>query len=351
MSGYLGGIKQDGKTGKYSGDSRFAFFKKCVKIIMMKELIDKFIQYLITEKNASEHTLRNYLSDLNQFFNFIKQSQTGSSPDAEELQPERIDPMVIKSFLEELYRKNKKSSIARKLASLRSFFRFLMREGIIKQNPAEIVATPRQEKRLPPFLSVDEIFALLEIPDQSTVLGRRDKAILEFLYATGVRVSELVGLNLSCLVLDLGITRVLGKGRKERIVLLGSKAIAALRGWLEVRGSLQGKEVQEDDQEAVFLNGRGGRLSARSVARIVDKYIVRSALLRKISPHSLRHTFATHLLDAGADLRGIQELLGHVSLSTTQKYTHLSLDHLMEVYDKAHPRAMAQRGDKTPRIS
>ena len=220
-----------------------------------------------------------------------------------------------------------------------------MRESIIKQNPAEIVATPRQEKPLPRFLSVDEIFALLEIPDQSTVLGRRDKAILEFLYASGVRVSELVGLNLSSLDLDLGITRVLGKGRKERIVLLGSKAIAALRSWLEIRESLQEPEVAEDDQEAVFLNSRGKRLSARSVARVVDKYIVRCALLRKISPHSLRHTFATHLLDAGADLRGIQELLGHVSLSTTQKYTHLSLDHLMEVYDKAHPRATVQRGE------
>ncbi len=310
----------------------------------MKDSIDKFIQYLITEKNASEHTLRNYLSDLNQFSDFIKHSKRCSSLNTEELQPEKIGPMVIKYFLEELYRKNKKSSIARKLASLRSFFRFLVREGIIKQNPAEIVATPRQEKPLPSFLSVDEIFALLKIPDQSTVLGRRDKAILEFLYASGARVSELVGLNLSCLDLDLGIARVLGKGRKERIVLLGSKAIAALRSWLEIRGSLQGPEVAEDGREAVFLNYRGERLSARSVARIVDKYIVRCALLRKISPHSLRHTFATHLLDNGADLRGVQELLGHVSLSTTQKYTHLSLDHLMEVYDKAHPRAMGNKG-------
>ncbi|UCD83617.1 MAG: tyrosine recombinase XerC [Deltaproteobacteria bacterium] len=309
----------------------------------MKTSIDKFIQYLITEKNASEHTLRNYMSDLNQFLDFVKKSKCGSSPDSEVLKPEKIDPTVIKAFLEELYRKNKKSSIARKLASLRSFFRFLLREGIIKQNPTEMVATPRQEKRLPRFLSVDETFALLEIPDQSTALGRRDKAILEFLYATGVRVSELVGLNLSALDLNLGITRVLGKGRKERIVLLGSKAIAALKNWLEIREGLQGPEVSEEDREAVFLNSRGRRLSARSVARIIDKYINRCALLRKISPHSLRHTFATHLLDAGADLRGIQELLGHVSLSTTQKYTHLSLDHLMEVYDKAHPRATVNR--------
>ncbi len=311
----------------------------------MKESVDKFIQYLLAEKNASEHTVRNYLSDLNQFSDFIRHFQPDSTPSSEELKPEKIDPAAIKSFLEELYRKNKKSSIARKLASLRSFFRFLVRENIIKQNPAEIVATPRQEKPLPRFLSVDEIFALLEIPDQSTALGRRDKAILEFLYASGVRVSELVGLNLSSLDLDLGIARVLGKGRKERIVLLGSKAIAALRSWLEIRESLQGPEVAEDDQKAVFLNNRGRRLSTRSVARTVDKYIVRCALLRKISPHSLRHTFATHLLDAGADLRGIQELLGHVSLSTTQKYTHLSLDHLMEVYDKAHPRATVQRGE------
>lgn len=306
----------------------------------MKDAIDKFVRYLTAEKNASEHTVRNYLSDLNQFSDFIKHSLPSSSPDSEEPRPEKIDATVIKSFLAELYRKNKKSSIARKLASLRSFFRFLVREGIVQQNPAEIVATPRQEKHLPPFLSIDEIFALLEIPDQSTALGKRDKAILEFLYATGVRVSELVGLSLSYLDLDLGITRVMGKGRKERIVLLGSKAITALKSWLEVRENLQGPGAAEDDRNAVFLNHRGKRLSARSVARIVDKYIVRSALLRKISPHSLRHTFATHLLDNGADLRGIQELLGHVSLSTTQKYTHLSLDHMMEVYDKAHPRAM-----------
>jgi integrase/recombinase XerC len=207
------------------------------------------------------------------------------------------------------------------------------------QSPAEIVATPKQEKNLPSFLSVDEVFSLVESPEKSTPWGARDRAILETLYSCGIRVSELVGLSDGNVDFHLGIVRVYGKGRKERIVPIGEKAVEALRAYLPQRDGVLARRKRFGPQAPLFINPRGTRLTARSVARILQKHILQSGLLRKVSPHGLRHTFATHLLDAGADLRAIQELLGHVSLSTTQRYTHVSMDKLMEVYDKAHPRA------------
>ncbi len=255
----------------------------------------------------------------------------------------KIDHVMVRSYLGSLYKKNRKSSIARKLASIRSFLKFLVRERVISANPAQLVSTPRQGKSIPVALSVDDAFRLVESAGRGSIRDRRDRAILETLYSSGLRVGELVGLNVDTVDLDLGVVRVMGKGRKERIVPLGSKAVTALTSYLERRGEfvrVTGKE------EALFLNARGRRLTARSVARIVGKYARQCGLPKLVSPHSLRHTFATHLLDGGADLRGIQELLGHASLSTTQKYTHVGIDRLIDVYDRAHPRSWRNRGEQ-----
>jgi integrase/recombinase XerC len=257
---------------------------------------------------------------------------------------EKVDRMDIRRYLSFLYRKNKKSSIARKISTLRSFFKFLVREQALASNPAKSVRAPKVEKHLPTTLTVDEAFRLMEaprhplrnasldIPQKDGRTIERDRAILELLYSSGLRVGELVGINLNQLDLDLGIVKVMGKGRKERIVPVGMKATEALKAYLGERGVLAGGEP-------LFINPRGGRLTTRTVGRVVKSYSRRSGIFRKVSPHSLRHTFATHLLDAGADIREIQEMLGHASLSTTQRYTHLSMGKLMEVYDKAHPRS------------
>jgi integrase/recombinase XerC len=293
-----------------------------------QNLIRQFIHYLSAEKNASPHTCRNYLRDLEQFESFL-----------EEMAIEKVDRMVLRRYLSFLHRKNRKSSIARKLSTLRSFYRYLVREQVLSANPAKPVATPKVEKLLPTTLTVDEAFRLMESPSKdqkSRESELRDRAILELLYSSGLRVSELVGLNLNRVDPDLGIVRVMGKGRKERIVPVGAKAVEALKSYLETRGILE-------EGSPLFVNLRKGRLTDRSVARLVKKYGRQSGIFRKISPHSLRHTFATHLLDAGADLREIQEMLGHVSLSTTQRYTHLTVGKLMEVYDKAHPRSFRNR--------
>jgi integrase/recombinase XerC len=247
---------------------------------------------------------------------------------------EKVDRLAIRRYLSFLHRRNKKSSIARKISTLRSFFKYLVREKLATCNPAKSVSTPKVEKPLPTTLTVDEAFRLMETPEKKK--GLRDRAILELLYSSGIRVGELVGLNLDQLDLDLGIVKVMGKGRKERIVPVGSKAIEALKAYLEKRRILDGKEP-------LFLNSRGGRLTARSVGRLIKKYTKRSGIFRRISPHTLRHSFATHLLDAGADIREIQEMLGHASLSTTQRYIHLSPGKLMEVYDKAHPRSFRSK--------
>ncbi|MFH2012167.1 MAG: tyrosine recombinase XerC [Pseudomonadota bacterium] len=309
----------------------------------MESLINKFSLYLQIEKNASENTCRNYISDLNQFLNFLKTQKLCIEKDNKEIDITRIDHIVIRAYLMELYGKNKKTSIARKLASLRTFFKFLVKEEVLSNNPAAVVTTPKQEKHIPAFLSVDEMFRLVEKPFKSSILEYRDRAILEVLYSCGIRVSELVGLNIDDLDFSLGIIKVRGKGRKERIVPIGDKAIEALRDYLERVNELKEKNIKGNPKEElanpIFLNFRGERLSSRSVVRIVKKYVFQCGIMRDIGPHSIRHSFATHLLDAGADLRSIQELLGHKSLGTTQKYTHISIDKLMEVYDKAHPRS------------
>jgi integrase/recombinase XerC len=294
-----------------------------------KGLIHQFIHYLSTEKNASPHTCRCYQTDLEEFQDFLK-SSGGYLTSMDEDTIKKVDRLAIRKYLSFLHRKNRKSSIARKVSTLRSFYKYLMREQIISSNPAKAVATPKAEKPLPTALTVDEAFRLMESPKEKERL--RDRAILELLYSSGLRVSELVGLDGNHLDLELGIVKVMGKGRKERIVPVGKKAMEALKAYLTDRGHVEANAP-------IFLNTRGGRLTSRSVGRLVKKYSRQSGVFRKISPHSLRHTFATHLLDAGADIREIQEMLGHTSLSTTQRYTHVSLGKLMEVYDKAHPRS------------
>jgi len=307
--------------------------------IEKRGFVDQFIHYLSLEKNASPHTCRCYRRDLEGFEDFLKNSGMYVSSTGK-VEMEKVDRMAIRKYLSFLHRKNKKSSIARKISTLRSFFKYMVREQVIPSNPAKGVSTPKVEKTLPSTLTVDEAFRLMESPttisekpsEGSKEKGLRDRAILELLYSSGLRVSELVGLNSNQLDLDLGIVRVIGKGRKERIVPVGVKAIEALEAYLEKRGMLEG-------EEPIFVNSLGGRLTARSVGRLMKRYARHSGIFRKVSPHSLRHTFATHLLDAGADIREIQEMLGHSSLSTTQRYTHVSMGKLMEVYDKAHPRS------------
>ena len=322
-------------------------------------LIHQFMHYLSIEKNASPHTCRCYRRDLEGFEDFLKSSGMYLTPTGD-VEIEKVDRIAIRKYLSFLHRKNKKSSIARKISALRSFFKYLVREQVIPSNPAKSVSTPKVEKTLPTTLTVDEAFRLMESPQSifekssegSKERGLRDRAILELLYSSGLRVSELVGLNSNQLDLDLGIVRVMGKGRKERIVPVGRKAVESLEAYLEERGMLKGlrpggRASGPEGEEPIFVNFLGGRLTARSVGRLIKKYTRHSGIFRKISPHSLRHTFATHLLDAGADIREIQEMLGHSSLSTTQRYTHVSMGKLMEVYDKAHPRSFRNVGRKS----
>lgn len=288
----------------------------------MKEYIDKFIKYLEVERGFSRHTLRAYKKDLEIFSNFV------------ESQPEKIEPIDVRGFIAEQINSGlNKTSAGRRLAAVRSFFRFLHREGYIKSNPAKLVSTPKKPKMLPKFLTVDDVFSLIEKPEGIGFMVARDKAILELLYSSGIRVSELSGLDMGDIDLREGLVKVKGKGKKERIVPVGSKAIEAIRSYLVERMLLKKKD------KALFLNRNGSRITERSIRRIVVKYARMVLIDGRIGPHTLRHTFATHLLQAGADLRTIQELLGHSSLSTTQKYTHLDVTHLMEVYDKAHPLA------------
>lgn len=294
--------------------------------------LEQFEHYLMVERGVSVHTQRNYLNDLRQFSQFLQKE----FPDRDLA---TIDNLTIRSYLGALYKKNKKSSIARKLASLRTFFKFLLRKNIIADDPTALVSTPRREKHMPSFLSVDEMFALLEMPDGTKLAGIRDRAIMETLYSSGLRVSELVGMNEENLDANLGIVRVLGKGKKERIVPVGKKALTAVQNYLRARKERDTSPPSPSSKRPLFKNLRGGRLTARSVARIINRYIEQCGIVKNISPHALRHSFATHMLDAGADLRAIQELLGHVSLSTTQKYTHVSSAKLMETYDKAHPKS------------
>ncbi|MCS6873953.1 MAG: tyrosine recombinase XerC [Pyrinomonadaceae bacterium] len=304
---------------------------------MFEENVKQFLEHLRYERNASQHTLRNYASDLEQFQSYLVSIGRGNR-----ILVSEIDHLTIREWIAHLHSlKKKKTSIARKLASLRAFFQFLVREGVLEKNPAKLVSRPRIEQKLPVTLSVEEVTKFIEMPDLSTDLGKRDRAILEFLYATGVRVSELVNLNLRDIDFREKMVRVTGKRRKQRIVPFGEHAAQTLMLYLtEARPKfLANCPPEKRDEQAVFLNYQGTRITTRSVGRMVDKYIKQCADLHSISPHSLRHTFATHLLDAGADLRSIQELLGHARLSTTQIYTQVSMEKLIEEYTKAHPKS------------
>lgn len=301
----------------------------------MKQLIGDFESYLVHEKGVSPHTHKNYMVDLAQFFNFLETKFPGIMGMAKG-SIGKADVNIVREYVAQMIADRSPSSRARKLASLRTFFQYCIRQGLLSSNPAKEVATPKVPKRVPKFLTVDEVFALLNVPMDNEILGARDKAIMELLYASGIRVGELVALDVADLDLSGGTVRVMGKGRKERIVPMGDKACRALSAYLELRPALV---PDGSDEEALFVNRRGGRLTARSVERMLNKYIQRSGLQKKVTPHVLRHTFATHLLGSGADMRGIQELLGHASLSTTQKYTHVGIEAMMDAYDKAHPKA------------
>jgi integrase/recombinase XerC len=304
---------------------------------MLEEYLQQFLQHLRYERNVSLHTLRNYSSDLGQFRDYLFNIDAGA-----EIPVGEIDHLTIREWMSNLHgASKKKTSIARKLASLRTFFQFLVREGVLENNPARLVATPKIEKKLPNHLSIEDAVRFIETPDLNTDLGTRDRAILEFLYSTGMRVGELVGLNLKDIDFREKSVRVTGKRNKQRILPFGEPALQALMHYLsETRPAfLNNCPPAERDAKAVFLNYKGTRITTRSVGRMVDKYIKLCADIHDISPHSLRHSFATHLLDQGADLRDIQELLGHARLSTTQIYTQVSMEKLIEVYDKAHPKA------------
>lgn len=305
---------------------------------MLEEYLKQFLQHLRYERNVSQHTLRNYSSDLEQFRDYLLlKGKVSDIPVSE------IDHLTIREWMSNLHGESKKkTSIARKLASLRTFFQFLVREGVQENNPAKLVATPKVERKLPTHLSMEDAVRFIETPDLNTDLGRRDRAILEFLYATGMRVGELVGLNLKDIDFREKLVRVTGKRKKQRILPFGEPSLQALMYYLnEARAAfLNNCPPTERDDQAVFLNYQGTRITTRSVGRMVDKYIKLCAEInRDISPHSLRHSFATHLLDSGADLRDIQELLGHARLSTTQIYTQVSMEKLIDEYDRAHPKA------------
>ena len=302
----------------------------------MDDAIRAFMTFLDLERHASHETVRNYASDLRQFQSFM----TTESPDGHALDPATVQTESIRAYLHWLDRKREKStSMARKLASLRSFYRYLQREGMVGLNPAEAIRTPKQPKHLPRVLTKDDAAALMEFPAGQTGSSLRDCALLETLYSTGARVSELVGINLEDLRASEGLVHLRGKGRKERIVPIGDVALRAIQAYLDQRPLMDSRDLTAKRVSSpVFRNSRGGRLTTRSVARIVARYSNRLAG-GSVSPHTLRHSFATHLLDEGADLRSIQEMLGHASLTTTQKYTHLATDQLLAVYDKSHPRA------------
>ncbi len=291
-----------------------------------------FYSYLKIEKQASPHTLRSYERDLVDFFQFFDQQGTP-------LLVNEVTYLQLREYLTYLMRQEySRRTIARKLSGLRSFYRFLMREKIVENNPVKEVSTPKLAKVLPKYLYQEEMNTLLKQPDVTTSLGMRDRAILELLYASGTRVSELVGLTLDSLDLDVGVALVFGKGAKERYVPIGNEAIKSLERYLQVaRPNLLLKNQEKHNR--LFLNSRGGPLTDRSVRRVVDKYLVAAAVSLKASPHTFRHSFATHLLDGGADLRSVQELLGHMNISTTQIYTHVSKERLRETYNQSHPRA------------
>jgi len=301
--------------------------------------IKYFIQTIASEKGYSASTCRAYKCDLQEFAAFVVKSGPFHKNNQENDgvgRADKVDALMIRGYLGFLHKKNKKKTIARKLSTIRSFFKYLVRRGIITDNPAAMILTPKQDKTVPVYLTVDEIFRLLDSITTDTLSGLRNLAIFETIYSCGTRVSEVAGLNIYDLDFPQRLIRVLGKGDKQRIVPIGKKAVNAIKNYLDRLP--QERSLNLEKNRPLFLNSKGGRLTTRSIARILDKLVRDCALLTPVSPHALRHTFATHMLDAGADLRIVQELLGHKSLSTTQKYTHVSIDRLMETYDKAHPR-------------
>ena len=301
----------------------------------MEKYLKKYLLYLTFKRNFSENTVKAYEIDLAQFHSFLQEQLA-----TDRIRPKDIDKLAVRHFLAWLQKEGfSKKSIARKLACIRSFLKFLCRDGVIEFNPAAHLATPKIEKKLPSFLDVIQASKAMELPNRKDIFGLRDAAILELLYSTGIRLTELIGLNISSIDPEGEIVKVTGKGKKQRIVPVGRKALEALRAYMEKRNELLKGKASRGARDALFLNRNGGRLSARSVQKIVEKYLRLVSHLQKVSPHVLRHTFATHMLDAGADLKAVKELLGHVSLSTTQVYTHVTLDRLKKVYDQAHPRA------------
>ncbi len=297
----------------------------------MEEALAEFLRHLALEKNASAHTVKSYREDLTQALEFFRTRHAVQSLDLA-----LLNARLLRAYTVWLHDQGyARSTVARRIAAVRSWCRFLCRQGLLTANPADGLRSPRQEKKLPHFLAEDAITRLLEAPPADTPLGLRDRAILETLYSAGLRVSELTGLNADDLDLDSGMVTVRGKGKRERLALLGPQASAALQRWLEARPAV----VRPGKHAALFLNKHGTRLTSRSVGRLLAKYLAQAGLDPRTSPHSLRHSFATHLLDRGADIRSVQELLGHRSLATTQIYTHVTAGRLRETYDKAHPRA------------
>jgi integrase/recombinase XerC len=316
----------------------------------LKRAIGDFADHLRYNRNASDHTVRAYESDLEQFVTAVAVAGKRPRPS---LTAADFSPDSVRLYLGVLFQQGaSRASAARKLAAIRTFARWLRREGFIDQDPSALAASPRREQTIPAHLSIDEMNRLLETPDRATPLGRRDQAILELFYASGLRLSELVGLDLDDLNLSARMVRVLGKGRKERLVPLNQSAADAIRAYMGDRAEMvRGESARESRGQRrgthpLFVNYRGQRLGPRSVHRLVRKYVAMCSARFGISPHALRHSFATHLLERGADLRGIQEMLGHARLSTTQRYTHVNSAYLLDVYRHAHPRA--SRGKRTP---
>ena len=298
----------------------------------MEEALAEFLRYLGLEKNASAHTVKSYREDLTQALDFFRGRLGGQA-----LEPALVTTRLLRAYLAWLHEQGyAKTTVARRVAAVRSWCRFLCRQGLLASNPADSLRGPRQDKRLPHFLSESDLVRLLEAPPADTPLGLRDRALLEVLYSAGLRVSELTGLNLADVDRDTGLATVRGKGKRERLALLGPQALEALQRWLAQRQAVAPRAAA---QTAVFLNKNGTRLTSRSVGRLLEKYLAQAGLDPRASPHTLRHSFATHLLDRGADIRGVQELLGHRSLATTQIYTHVTTNRLRESYHKAHPRA------------
>jgi tyrosine recombinase XerC len=302
---------------------------------MPEKRIAAFSSWLEVEKGYSPHTVQGYRHDIAEFFGYLGDRGEGAA----------VTPDKVRGYVASLYAVNSGTTVGRKLSALRSFFRYLCRQGLLETDPLAGIANPKTARNIPVFLTVDEVFALLEEPGEHDPFARRDTAMLELIYSSGMRVSELVSRNMNHLDFASGMVRVTGKGNKERLVPFGTAAAEALRRYFPERRQLIASRMargRKGDDQALFLNSRGGRITARSVERLIQSYGERAGITTAVTPHALRHSFATHLLEMGADLRIVQELLGHVSLSTTQKYTHLNLDHLTRVYDRAHPLARKQ---------